>query len=720
MTDVQTLIKLAEHRGLRLIAEGDNLRVRGPRGSLNPQLMSDLQLHKHAVLRCLENAGLEPWAASLEAAKMPSSLLVLDFETYFDREHSLKKATIPEYVNDPRFRVHGLALRRPDGSVAFPADTSTALDRLESEFGPELAGVTVVCHNAYFDLYVLQHRFGLRPAHFIDTMLLAYHVHGRRGRQRQGSASLRGLAERYGLQPKGELEFMEGVRQPDAMQWADLQDYACHDAELTFQIAQKLLPEITRPGVELPILQHTVCLFTERSVCADLDLLDELEREGLQAVGSKVEATGVEREELTRDSRFSHLLTQALASTGRSLPTKPGKNGPIPATAKGDPAMIELQKDSDPTVRALVEARLAIKSSDQFATRLATMRRIAHASDGRIPVFLSYFGAHTGRFAGGGKLNLQNFGRSGLGGKLRGVLRADPGCRLILADLSQIEARIVAWYARETAQLQSFAEGRDIYSEFASKFFHAEVRKPRENDPPEVAEQMSVLRQIGKAAILGLGFSMGAKRFLDDLKSRPQLAPLFADGRLDNAACTALVRTYRGEFEAIPELWKSLENAMRTVIDGGHSEVAGLLFEKSGGLVKVWLPSGRALRYPQPRLDYTKRTIEYLDANGCPAEWTPKEPAMVYGDDEHLYGGVLTENVVQATARDLLVEAMLDLEAQGLQTLFHVHDELVIQVPEDGAEAAASRVQARMNQTPGWADGLPVASEVKVVERFEK
>jgi DNA polymerase I-like protein with 3'-5' exonuclease and polymerase domains len=183
------------------------------------------------------------------------NILVLDFETYYDKVYSLQKQTTPEYVADPRFHVHGLAIQPPDSSAVFRTDVTEALEELKQQFGEQLEQTTVVCHNAQFDCYILNHKYGLRPRNIIDTLLLANHVHGPSRISGQG-LSLRALAERYGLGAKGNLDFMPGVRRANTQQLAELTRYAVQDVNLTAELASRLLPKITRPEVELPIAMH--------------------------------------------------------------------------------------------------------------------------------------------------------------------------------------------------------------------------------------------------------------------------------------------------------------------------------------------------------------------------------------------------------------------------------------------------------------------------------
>ena len=644
---------------------------------------------------------------------------VLDFETYYDKQYSLNGKSIPEYVYDARFRVHGVAIHWPSGESQFRVDVERALDELRHRFGEDLETTTVLGHHLQFDLYILNHLYGIRPRFFVDTMLLAHHVHGRREKAGQ-SASLKALAGLYGLQAKGDLDFMRGVHTPDVPQLAELTAYAKHDVELTYQLASRLLPQITHPEVELPILMHTVRLFTERSIAVDVQGISRLQQEVCDESARIFEQAGVSSEQMSKDKHFQPLLTAALERTGRSLPTKQGKRGMIPATARKDPEMQALLGDDDPVVAVLAHARLNKKGHDQKVARLATLLKIAVATGGFLPPYLAYFGATTGRFAGGGRFNVQNLGRDGMGARIRGLLVPRPDHKFIIGDLSQIEARITAWYAGEMEMLEAFVQNRDLYSDFASRVLKCEVRKPSDGDPPAIRERLTALRQVGKQAVLGLGFGMGARKFMETLQADAKLTSLFDNHDLSSSICVGIVRSFRADYPGIPRFWKALEAASWHVIDGEDNEVGTLKFSKDSHVMLVRLPSGRSLRYPDLCPSAESRVIKHLDRNGELAEYTPSGSSLVYADMVPLYGGKLCENVVQATARELLVEAILRLESLGLPVLFHVHDEVICEVPAEAADLALETVRSELSRTPAWASGLPVACEVQIADRYGK
>lgn len=563
---------------------------------------------------------------------------------------------------------------------------------------------------------------GIRPAWFVDTMLLAYHVQGRKDKGQGADASLAGLAERYGLNPKGSLDFMEGVRQPDAKQAADLTSYATTDVQITYELFTRLLPQLTRLKVEVQLMMHTVRLFTDRGIHIDVGGIPALREEILNEQTQLLKEAGVTEKQVSGNKLFEELLQNRLARSGRTVPTKPGKKGPIAATAKTDEAMQALLLDNDPAVKALAKARLSKKSRDQKLSRLDTLEQITRATGGKLPMHLVYYGAHTGRFAGSG-FNVQNMDRTGYGLRIRELLVPAPGNLFVIADLAQIEARVTAWLAGQANMLAAFAEGRDLYSEFASDVFGEEVRKPHESDSAELAARLGSRRQVGKQAVLGLGFGMGAMKFRDTLKKDPKTAVLFDTGQITEADCKRIVDTFRERYDSIATYWRALDDAAWNCLSGGRWQVNSSSFELKQDALHLTLASGRDLRYPNPRLESLSKTISYLDDDGAEQEFTPLGESLVYGEGngtKTLYGGKLAENIVQATARDILVEAILEIEKAGIPVMFHVHDEVVAEVPEAQAERARETVTRIFEQPPAWATGLPIACETNVAQRYGK
>jgi DNA polymerase len=359
----------------------------------------------------------------------------------------------------------------------------------------------------------------------------------------------------------------------------------------------------------------------------------------------------------------------------------------------------------------------------KLVSRLEKLRRIALATGGVLPVHLLYWGAHTGRFAGGGGFNIQNLPKGGFGARIRGLFVPLPGHRLVVIDLAQIEARVLAALAGEERLVHAFRTGIDIYSVEASAVFNRSVRKPKKDDPPAEAALLDAMRQTGKQEVLGLGYQMGALKFMNTLRKDPKCAFLFENGTLSPQTCVDTVHRFRREFDRIPRLWTALEEGFRTcVIVGGESHIGRLRMESVGEDVIITLPSGRVLRYAKARLVDREGTVTYLDRMGNEAEFESSGQGLVYGagDGINIYGGKLTENVVQAVARDILVEAILRAEARGVLVLAHVHDEVIAMAPEERAQEVYDILLEELIRVPGWLPDVPLAAEGGIKERYMK
>lgn len=266
---------------------------------------------------------------------------------------------------------------------------------------------------------------------------------------------------------------------------------------------------------------------------------------------------------------------------------------------------------------------------------------------------------------------------------IRTMLIPKPGCELIVADFSAIEARVLAWLAGEQWRLDAFRDGKDIYCASASQMFGVPVVKHGINGE---------LRQKGKVAELACGYGGGA-------------GALISMGALDMGLkedeLPDIISSWREANPEIVKFWYAVEKAaIETVKDHTDRTVGRISFRFSANTLWIVLPSGRSLAYIKPKLMPNRfgrmaLTFEGLGANN---KWTRGET----------YSGKLTENITQATARDLLAETMWRMERAGLDIVGHVHDEVILEVPE--GSITVDEVCGIMNKNPAWADGLPLSS----------
>jgi DNA polymerase I-like protein with 3'-5' exonuclease and polymerase domains len=295
---------------------------------------------------------------------------------------------------------------------------------------------------------------------------------------------------------------------------------------------------------------------------------------------------------------------------------------------------------------------------------------------------LRYSGAHTHRLSGDWKLNVQNLAR---GGKLRKALKAPEGHVVVAVDSSQIEARMVAFLSGCSKLIEAFDQGRDVYSEFACEVFGRKITKA---DVPE--------RFVGKQSILGLGYGLGWAKFGRNIPilSRLQLGQTIA---MPDDEAVRVVETYRRTYPQIPQCWKALNNLINlSLAQGNVIEFGPVRMEKG----RILLPSGLYLYYED---------LYQADGN-----WL-----FTYGGKiKRLYGGALLENISQALARIVIMDAMVRvrrrLEKFGIELALQVHDELVYVVPMKAAALVKQIVLEEMNRRPTWGPELPLASEAGV------
>ncbi len=398
-------------------------------------------------------------------------IVTIDMETYYDKEYSLSKMTTEAYVRSNNFEVIGVGVKVND----YPTDWYSGDNPGSFLRSLDYRDKAILCHHAMFDGAVMSWRFGIKPKLWLDTLSMARPLHNL-----TIGGSLAKLAAFYGLGVKGtEVLNALGKRRADftPQELAAYGQYCVNDVELTYALFNKLKRKC--PVSELMVIDRTIRMYTEPMIELDAPLLEQhLEKvrtrkqKVLEELAAKYNVTAEEMQaQLMSNARFAKVLD----SLGVDPPTKvsPRTGKQTYAFAKTDEAIHKLLQHPSEEVQAVVAARLGTKSTLE-ETRTESLLGVA--ARGRLPIMLNYYGAHTGRFSGGDKLNLQNLPSRG-DTTLRKSLRAIKGHKLISCDSSQIEARIVAWLAGQDDMTTIFREGRDAYSEFASIIFDRKITK---------------------------------------------------------------------------------------------------------------------------------------------------------------------------------------------------------------------------------------------------
>lgn len=476
--------------------------------------------------------------------------------------------------------------------------------------------------------------------------------------------------------------------------WERFKTYCIRDVDAEREIRQKLWKfPISESEMELYRMDQEI---NDRGILVDQQLVENA---------------------VLCDNQYRQMVTaRAYELTGLSNPNSP-------AQIKGwlSEHGVEAEKLDKKTVKGLISEtdgevlevlKLRLLMAKTSVKKYEAIERSV-CSDGRVHGLLQFYGANrTGRWAGR-LVQVQNLPQNHipdlelarslvkeqrfedldllydstpevLSELIRTAFVPKPGCRFIVADFSAIEARVLAWFAGEQWRLDTFAEGGDIYCASASKMFGVPVVKHGVNGH---------LRQKGKIAELALGYggavgaltSMGA---LDMGMQEEELQPLVSQWRNSNPHITKF-------------WWEVDAAAVKAVKERTEVVLGNLCFTYRSGILFVTLPSGRKLSYIKPRMTQNRFGRESLSYEGVgeSKKWMRIET----------YGPKLVENIVQATARDLLALAMLRLRKRGFNIVMHIHDEAVLEVPE--GVSGVEEICQIMSEQPDWAAGLPLRAD---------
>jgi len=479
------------------------------------------------------------------------------------------------------------------------------------------------------------------------------------------------------------------------------------------------------------LLDQTI---NDRGVYLDRDLAAAVRKGAESEVARQnallAEATGGALDKTTRLDRLKEWLAAAGGLTD--------ENG-APLASLDKAALRELLDEGvrhlSPEVRAALEARR--EASKSSVAKTGAMFDCV-SLDARMRGLLLYHGAHTGRWSG--KLvQPQNFPRaldverpeSYISAVLRGepqrmsvyaallkpMLTAAPGRELYCADFAGIESRVVGWLADDANLLGQYTSGKSPYKETAAFIYGvnaSEIVKPSER------------YQLGKMTVLGCGFGMGAEKFAKQVKEQ-------AGVDLPPHMALRAVSAYREIYAAVPQYWFIVNACAVDAVSHPYevftagSGSATVRFTARNGFLWIVLPSGRPLAYYEPRViqravpwnkNDLRPAVQYSGYNTYTRQW----------ERLALYGGLITENIVQAVARDLLANAMLRVEDAGYPVVLTVHDEIVSEVPIDTLGPVFKNADsgsfedflALMHVVPEWADGLPIAAEGWHGPRYKK
>lgn len=592
------------------------------------------------------------------------SFITLDFETYYDKAFSLSKLTTEEYIRDKRFEVIGVAIAVDDSKPEWFSGTHEETAAWLNQF--DWGNSFVLAHNTQFDGSILSWIFGIKPKGWLDTLCMARAVHGV-----EAGGSLKALAERYQLGAKGdEVVNALGKRRVD-FSGEDLDRYGVYcrnDVRLTYDLFTKLVSGF--PQKELKVIDLTLRMFINPVLELNLPLLESHLESVKEKKARLLAAAEADRDSLMSNDKFAELLIRLGVEPPKKVSARTGKE--TWAFAKTDEEFKELLNHSDPRVQTLVGARLGTKTTLEESR---TQRFIDISLRGKLPVPIKYYAAHTGRWGGEDKINLQNLPRES---KLKHAIVAPEGYVMVDCDSSQIEARTVAWLAGQDELVEAFDEGEDVYKIMASAIYNVPV------DEVDKAQ-----RFVGKTTILGAGYGMGAIKFQMQLKA--------FNVDVDLEECQKIINVYRETYPKIPALWRQAQRCLESILTKkacNFDAVGAVLFDpRQNGFL---LPSGLWQRYESLRKVDDGQSVQY--------EYSTRKGVV------KIYGGKIVENICQAVARCVIAEQMIRI-SKRYRVVLTVHDAIACIAPEAEAEEAQRYVEECMRWRPTWAATLPLNCE---------
>lgn len=410
-------------------------------------------------------------------------ILAVDFETAWGRKVELGFScqTNEEYIRDPRFKAWGLSWKTV-GTDEKPVWVRH--DRIKRwAAGFDWSRTALLCQNTQFDGSILAWHYGVQPGFMFDTLSMGRALYGV-----EVGNSLKALAERFGLPPKGDgLNPSENIL--DALPFAveqTLADYCKHDTYLCEQIFLRMVDKF--PVKELRLIDMTLKMYTRPLLRLDAQMLEQAIDEERNAREGLLNRLNVEEAALASNDKFAEVLRQI----GVEPPTKISKTTGQStwALAKNDALFQALLNHDNEDVALLCQARLKVKSTTE---RTRAQRFLDISQRGNLPVPLSYYGAATGRWtaAKGSAINMQNLKR---GSFLRKAIMAPEDHVVVAGDLSQIEPRVLAWFADYDSLLDIFRSGGDPYAQFGAQMFGI---------PGMTKDSHPTQRQSAKSALLG-------------------------------------------------------------------------------------------------------------------------------------------------------------------------------------------------------------------------
>ena len=656
-------------------------------------------------------------------------IVYLDFETYYSATYSLSKMTTQEYIMSDEFEAMLLSYKinnEPTRVLVSPTQADLLALGLDK--------CVVVAHNAGFDVGILSMRYGIKPAFIFDTLGAARSL----GFSAISGCSLDALAKTMRklypqIPTKGTaVKRMLGLHMSDLTpaELAEYSEYCKTDTDICAILSKHLMELI--PEDEARFQDMILRCATEPVIEIDRPLVEaELtrimeRRDNLQQRLSHVLGSTMEEALLTimSNAKFADALVKVAEENGcpsdNIVPWKiSGKTGKqTHAFAKTDQAMQDLLEHPVEDIAMLAATRMGLKTTTEH-TRLERFLKLSKFNALSIPYNIS--GAHTHRLSGASGINLQNLpagdGRvQGQSDAARRSLVAPEGKILISGDSKQIETRILAYIVGDMQALEDFANGLDPYVTMAASIYgipYEVLSSELISDDPAIRSAAKVKRQIGKSARLGCGFQLGPAGFVNYCKVISKID-------ISEEEANDIVARFRATNPLMVQFWATCKDVLMKM-EMGHKGYFGgpnndLFYyngmDSVGGarVPSIRMPDGMKLYYNN--LEWVKST----KFEGMTMVYThfKRAAAIKHG----IYGGKLTENLVQALAFALMKYQGVLLQDNGFRIAANTHDEYTTVVPQEQVTKRVSMMKKIMDTAPEWLPGCPLGSDIGYAKSY--
>ena len=610
-----------------------------------------------------------------------NNIIVIDFETYYDKSYGLNKFTTEEYIRDDQFEVIGVAVKENTSDTVWCTGTHEEIKSFLDQY--DFSNSFVVGHNMRFDGAILAWHFDIHPKGLMDTMGMGQILHGL-----TESVSLKNMAILYNIGQKG-TEVLDALGKHRAdFRPNDLDSYGkycINDVDLTYHLFYAMLNKFT--ATEFKLIDLTIRMFTEPMIVLNKGLLLKHLDKVKKVKQELLEQSGIDKDDLMSNPKFAEILKKVGVEPPTKISLTTGNEAF--AFAKTDEGFKALLEHENPTIQIIAAARLGNKSTLE-ETRTENFIHIANR--GLLPVPLKYAGAVVShRWSGVDGINLQNLPRSS---ELRKAMCAPEGYKIVASDLSNIELRLAFWFARAENKLDDIRNGVDLYKQSASQIMNI--------DYDEVDKDLRfIFKVVNLSGIYGVGPDKmhsilkqgGVDRDINEVKN--------------------IVYAYRDSNPELLRAWADTGEMLNAIRAGqrfqmGNGDIIQSVVDKVEGMHGMKKPNGMILQLPN---------LRQIKNNEGRDSWVYDKKLGRSLLPEYIHPAKVFQRCIQSLARDIIGDHLISV-SKKYKVVMTVHDELVMVCRDEEVEDCVSYVEQCMTTAPEWCPDLPLGCEVGVGDNY--